>query len=116
MEKPLIYVAGALRSDIPGYISNIHKMIIMAEKIRRAGFAVFIPCLDILQGIVMGDLLFHDYFQNSFAIILRCDAIFLTPGWENSEGTKDEVDRAEQRGIPVFDNLDILINAFNMNQ
>lgn len=116
MIKPLIYIAGALRSDIPGYISNLHRMIKTGEQVRRSGMSVFIPGLDVLQGVVMGDMVFEDYFQNSFAILPRCDAIFLTPGWETSKGTAREIDLAKSLGIPVFDNINELVKAFSQNQ
>jgi len=44
-----VYVAGKLNSDACGYIKNVHRMIIWAEKVRKAGFAVFVPGLDFLQ-------------------------------------------------------------------
>ena len=109
--KKLIYVAGALRSDIPGYIANCHKMIVHAETIRRLGCSVFVPCLDLLQGLVMGDLKFHDYFDNSFEILKRCDAVALTPGWETSKGTQIEIELAKEKGIPVFETIEDLIKS-----
>ena len=103
MDKKLIYIAGALRGEIPEYIGNVSKMIKHAEKIRRLGFAVYIPCLDILQGVVMGDLSFKDYFDNSYEILKRCDAVSLVPGFEKSNGVKEEIEEADSRGIPVLE-------------
>lgn len=108
MNKQLIYIAGALRADVPTYISNLHRMIVYAEKVRRLGFAVYIPGLDLLQGLVMGDLSFNDYFENSYEILKRCDAVFVVPGWENSEGTKKELKEAQSKGIPIFYTIDEL--------
>jgi len=110
MDKKLIYIAGALSGSTTDYISNVSKMIKHAEKIRRLGFAVYIPCLDILQGIVMGDMIMSDYFDNSFAILSRCDAVSLTPGWENSNGTKLEIEEADSRNIPVLETWGDLLN------
>lgn len=109
MNKKLIYIAGTLRSDIPGYIANCSRMIKWGERVRRLGFAVFIPCLDLLQGLVLGDLEFNDYFDNSFVILERCDAVFLVPGWKQSEGTKKEIARANELGIPVFEDEEELV-------
>jgi hypothetical protein len=116
MNKALIYIAGALRSDIPGYISNMRKMILTAEEVRLQGYAVFIPCLDFLTGLTAGGYEFHDYFDNSFEILKRCDAIFLVPGWETSKGTAREIELAKSIGIPVFDNINDLVRAFSQNQ
>jgi len=110
--RPLIYVAGALRGDVPTYISNCSRMIKYAESIRRSGVAVYIPCLDLLQGLVMGDMEFTDYFNNSFEVLKRCDGVYLVPGWENSEGTKREIALAESIGIPVFSDM-IYLKQYN---
>lgn len=112
----LIYIAGALRGDIPTYISNASKMIKYGELIRRVGYSVYIPALDLLQGLVMGDMEFDDYFNNSFAILPRCDALYLVPNWENSEGTKKEIALAKSLNIPVFDNIDNMNAFFNINK
>ena len=114
--KKLIYVAGALRSDIPTYIRNMHNMIKEADKIRRLGFAVIIPCEDILRGLVCGDYEFEDYFENSFIVLERCDAVYVCHGWEKSEGTKKEIKRAEEKGIPVFYTKEALQEEFTKNR
>ena len=111
-KKFLIYIAGALSGDSPAYISNCSKMIKYSEMVRRNGYSVFIPCLDVLQGIVMGDLEFDDYFNNSFEILSRCDAIYLVPGWENSKGTKREMELADLRNIPIFSEIEKMNNYF----
>ena len=91
------------------YINIIHKMISTAEKVRKAGFAVFVPGLDFLQGVIFGNWDYPDYFDNSQPWLDASDAIFLTPGWETSEGTKREIERAKAQNIPVYSDLDTLI-------
>jgi len=108
MSKHLIYIAGALRADVPTYISNCSKMIKTAEKVRRQGYAVYIPCLDLIQGLVMSDLSFSDYFDNSAEVLTRCDAVFLCEGWESSKGTQHEIEIAGSLNIPVFESIDDL--------
>lgn len=112
-KKFLVYIAGALRGDIPTYISNCSKMIRYGELVRRTGYSVFIPCLDVLQGIVMGDMEFEDYFNNSFSILPRCDAVFLVPGWEESEGTNKEMALADSLNIPIFSEIEKMNEFFN---
>ena len=106
--KKLIYVAGALNSDAVGYIKNYHRMLLWAEKVRRAGFAVFVPALDFMMGVMFGDWEYTDYFDNSQPILNRCDAVFIVPGWENSSGTKKEIASAILQNIPVFYELEHL--------
>lgn len=104
-----VYIAGKLNSDAVGYIKNIHNMIYWAEKVRRAGFSVYIPAIDFIVGIVKGDLEYSDFFDNSQPWLLASDAVFLVPGWETSEGTKREIDTAHKNNIPVFKDINELI-------
>ena len=32
----------------------------------------------------------------------KCDALAVLPGWEQSSGTKEEIQRSEKRRIPIF--------------
>ena len=97
-----IYIAGALNADAVHYIQNLHRMIIWADKIRKQGCGVFIPCLDFLSGLVDGHYNYSDYFDNNQPWMEVADAIFVTPGWENSGGTHKEITRAAELDIPVF--------------
>lgn len=103
-----VYIAGKLNDDACGYIKNIHRMIIWAEKIRKLGFAVYVPGIDFLQGVIFGDWEYSDYFNNSQVWLDVSDAVFLVPGWETSEGTKREIKRAREQNIPIFVNTDDL--------
>jgi len=107
-ERKLIYIAGSLNSDAIGYIKNMHRMIKYAKEVRNAGYAVYVPALDFLEGLVDGNFDYPDYFDNSQPILARCDAVALTPGWETSKGTKREIEFAESLGIPVFDDINQL--------
>ena len=104
-----VYIAGKLNDDACGYIKNIHRMIKCAREVRQAGFSVYVPGNDFLEGLVDGDFNYEEYFCNSQPWLAASDAIFLVPGWETSEGTKHEIEYAEQLGIPVFDNLALLV-------
>lgn len=100
-----VYIAGKLNDDAVGYIQNMHRMMVTAEKVRCAGFAVLIPCLDILMGLKFGDYDYSDYFDNNVQWLKRSDAVFLTPGWEDSSGTQKEITIAKSMGIPVFSDI-----------
>jgi len=104
-----VYIAGKLNDEACGYIKNIHNMIMCGEKVRKLGFAVFVPGLDFLQGLVFGNWEYSDYFDNSQPWLDTADAVFLTPGWKTSSGTKREIERAKSRNIPVFSDLDLLV-------
>ena len=108
-----VYIAGKLNDMAIDYIKNCHKMIKTAKRVRDAGFSVYVPCIDILEGIVDGDFGYEDFFNNSQPWLLSADAIFLTPGWGTSEGTKREIALARENDIPVFDSLEVMIAHFN---
>lgn len=101
-EKKLIYIAGKLNDDACNYIKHCHRMIKHARKVRELGFAVMVPCLDILEGLIDGSFDYEDYFQNNIPILSRCDAVSLVPGWETSNGTAREIQIATEKNIPVF--------------
>jgi len=104
-----VYIAGKLNDTACDYIKNVHKMIKEAEKVRMSGFSVFIPCLDILAGIVSGNRNYEDYFNNSQEWLDVADALYVLDNWRTSKGTKREIKRARQKNIPVFYSLEDLI-------
>ncbi|MFW9972574.1 MAG: DUF4406 domain-containing protein [Candidatus Odinarchaeota archaeon] len=108
-----IYIAGALNSDACGYIKNLHKMIIYAEKVRKEEFSVFIPGIDFLAGVVIGTYNYNDYFDNSQPWMECADALFLVPGWIKSKGTKKEILKAKELNIPIFCRIKDLVKYYN---
>ena len=106
---PRVYVAGKLSAPAVEFIKNIHRMMTAAERVRKAGFAVFVPGIDILLGMRFGDWEYEDYFQNSQPWLDAADAIFVVRnGATSSAGTQREIARAEEAGIPVFTSLHAL--------
>jgi hypothetical protein len=106
-----LYVAGPLNSDACGYLKNVHSMLKHADAIRRKGWSVFIPALDLLCGIYAGDLDYPDYFENNAEWLRRSDAVFVCPGWEASKGTAREMAIASEMGKPIYFNLEGVPNA-----
>ncbi len=101
-----VYVAGKLNDDAVGYIQNIHRMIVIANAAREVGFAVFVPCIDILQGIVAGNWTYREYFDNSQPWLIASDAVLVVKeGYKNSKGTMREIETAKKHDIPVFFSL-----------
>ena len=112
--KKLVYVAGALNAPTCiGYIHNLHRMLVWAKDVRDAGFAVFTPGNDFLEGLVDGHYEYEDFFDNSQVILARCDAVFVVPRSDNSKGTQREIIYAKMLCIPVFDSLSDLKYYFD---
>jgi hypothetical protein len=116
MDKVRVYIAGRLNADNAcDYIKNVHRMVIWGEKVRRAGFSVYVPGIDLLVGLIMGDMVYTDYFENSQPWLLASHAMFLTPDWEvdnKTNGTGKEKETAKANDIPVFDNLEYMKKYF----
>lgn len=103
-----VYVAGKLNDHAVGYIRNMHIMMLCADKIRRAGFSVYVPCLDILMGMVFGNYDYEDYFDNSQPFLEACDYLFVCPDSDNSPGTQKEITTARALGIPIVTSMEEL--------
>ena len=98
-----VYIAGKLNDMACDYIKNVHGMIKAAEEVRKAGFSVFIPGIDLLCGIVNGNWTYTDYFNNSQPWLDVSDAIYVrSKNWKSSSGTIREIKRAAKQNIPVF--------------
>lgn len=97
-----VYIAGKLNDMAPEYIKNMHRMMEQAERVRKMGFSVFVPCLDILMGLMTGEWNYEDYFQNSQPWLEVSHAMLVGHGASSSNGTKKEMERADKAGIPVF--------------
>lgn len=97
-----IYVAGPYRSPtIHGIIENIRRAEEVSIEALRKGWSPFVPH----KNLSLLDGLFPDaaFLAADMAWLERADAVVLAPGWENSEGTRAEIERAKEMGIPVFE-------------
>lgn len=109
VEKKLrAYIAGKLNADAVGYIQNCHRMIKAAKEVRDLGVAVYVPCNDFLEGLVDGDFSYYDYFENSQPWLEVSDFMYICLGWEDSSGTKKEIEFAKALGKPIFFNIEDL--------
>lgn len=106
--KRRIYIAGALNADACQYIKNLSKMCCWAVQVKAKGFSVFVPGLDFLLGFWAGSWEYETYFKNNQPWLEVSDAVFLVPGWENSKGTKKEIELAKKFNIPLFTKLEQL--------
>jgi Domain of unknown function (DUF4406) len=80
-----------------------------ATKIFLAGHAPFAPWLDFHYQLMLREgerLQVDDYYKNSLAWLQVADVVFVIPGWENSNGTVNEIAEAERLGIPVVYSID----------
>lgn len=110
-----VYIAGKLNDMAVDYLYNVHVMMYVAQIVKSCGFSVYVPCMDLLLGIMFGYKKYHDYFDNSQPWLEAADAVFLVPGWQKSSGTKMEMELATVRKIPIFDDLEDLLDHFQIS-
>jgi len=107
-----IYVAGPYSaSNAMDVLRNIRYGIEVSTKVLLAGFAPFCPWLD--YHFVLEDnyekLLVSDLREYSLAWLEVSDAMLVLWGWEKSEGTLKEIERAKELDIPIYYELPALI-------
>ncbi len=100
------YCAAKLSSpDVCKYLQNVSANMVQAEELRQLGVSVFVPAVDLLMGIKFGNYEYSDFFDYGQMWLDASDFVYLTPNWETSKGTRREIERATEKGIPVFDNI-----------
>jgi len=113
-----IYIAGAYSADnVLDVFHNIRNGIEMSSHILRLGFAPFCPWLD--YHYVLEDnfrvLTVQDFYEYSLAWLEVSDALLILKDYEHSKGTLAEIEFAKEKNIPVFYDVDELLNFFNSN-
>ena len=101
-----VYIAGAYSSDnVLGVLRNISNGLRVSKEVMLAGYAVFSPWLDHQLVLMCNDRecpTVQHLQSHSIAWLEVSDAVVLVPGWEQSNGTKKEIEIAEKLGIPVY--------------
>lgn len=115
-----VYVAGPYSADnVLGVLQNIGRGERACAELFHEGLAPFCPWHDktyAMDALCQGDGV-EAFREHSMAWLEVAQAVFVLPGWEQSEGTKAEMLRAENIGIPVFfDKLAVLGWAADMNE
>lgn len=78
------------------------------KRVIEAGAFAFVPHLNSEHYELDVDKSADWWREADLAILKRCDAIFMMPGWEKSKGAVKEKEFAEREKIPVFYGIDTL--------
>lgn len=100
----MVYCAGPFQ--LPEPIANIHRAIDVAEELESTGLVTAcVPHLNMLWDLIHTHSAewWYDY---DLAYLARCDALLRISG--PSRGADNEVEYAQDHGIPVFYNTDDL--------
>ena len=103
---PLVYIAGPLGGATPEHVaSNIAQAASYREPIALAGGCPVCPHT-MTQGLYGADVDERFWLDAMLALLARCDALLLTPGWETSAGARAEHARTLTRHVPAFEARD----------
>ena len=97
----LVYVAGKFRGPNAWAIEqNIRAAEVVGMEVAQLGAAPVIPHAN--TRFFHGTITDEFWLAATMALLERCDAVMLVPGWPTSTGALAEVARAKQLGLPVF--------------
>jgi hypothetical protein len=99
-----IYVAGPYSADnVIDVLNNIQKGMSLCAQILKNGDAPFCPWLDYQFHFFEPTLTVEDYYRYSMAWLEVSEEVWVLSTYRGSEskGTKAEIERATELGIPV---------------
>jgi hypothetical protein len=97
----LAYVAGPYRASTEsGVVQNIRNAEAVAIELWKMGYAVICPHKNtaLFGGLAPDEV----WLKGDLVMMERCDVIVCTPDWRKSSGARDEVKRAIECDIPVY--------------
>ena len=108
-----VYVAGAISSPILEQgLNNIRRGIIKGVELLKLGYAPYIPHLDYQFNLMQDEHINVDlYYSYDLEWLSVCEAVLVVEGWEKSRGVKAELEFAKENNIPIYYNVEELLNS-----
>ena len=108
-EVETVFIAGAYRgSDFNEVETNIRLAESYSIELWNRGYKVFCPHLNTRHFEVKAKAHEEAYKEFDMTMLQSCDAVLALPNWQTSLGAKQEIDKANESGKPVFYSLDEL--------
>jgi hypothetical protein len=112
---PHIYIAHKYTEPSPYLVQrHIDRARLYAQEVAIMGGMPITPGL--VSGNFDGIQDYQWWCDAYIQLMRRCDAVFMTPGWEKSNGATAELTEALRLGMPVFYHLTELKRWINGNQ
>ncbi len=105
----LIYVSGPYTGRVD---ANTAAAIEAGQLLREHGFVALVPHITIVPMEAPDSPRgYAQAMRECVALMLRCDAVLMIAGWEQSRGARIEHWIARRNGLPVFETLETLIGG-----
>ena len=102
----ILYVAGPYSCDpVPDAFANMRRGTRVCAELIMEGIDAFCPWADWILWMTLRDgetIPKERIYAYSMAFLEVSDAVYVLDRWERSPGTKKEIIRAQELGIPVF--------------
>ena len=99
----VIYVAGAFRAKTQwGIMQNVRKAEDASLKLWKLGYAVICP--HTMTQHFQNECPDEIWLDGCLELLRRCDAIYLVEGWQDSEGSLEECELAQELGLVIIGN------------
>lgn len=108
----MIYLAAPYRHDNPAIMAQrLDATRDATERMIRGGLRVFSP---LVYSTAMQAEPPDTWYQFDLEILDRCDelVVLMLPGWQDSYGVGLEIERALERGMPVFQLYPNMVSSF----
>ncbi len=99
----VVYVAGPFRADTQwGIMQNVRKAEDAALMLWKAGYIALCP--HAMTQNYQNECPDGVWLEGCIELLRRCDAIYLVEGWQNSEGSGEELKIAKELGLAIMGN------------
>lgn len=115
-----VYVAGPIgaknnaKSPLLESLDNIRKGIRASVKVLLAGHIPFCPFLDhLFWSQLKGNEQITERMIKNYSLewLKCCDAMIVLPGWQESQGTLDEMVVAKREGITIYHGVRVFLDS-----
>ena len=100
----IVYIAGPY-GDSGGYLAierNIARAREAAVFLAERGIGFFCPHLNSAHFECIIEQPTEFWYEMDLRLLDACDAILMVEGWQNSNGARAELERAQRLGLPVL--------------
>ena len=102
MIRKKVYISGAISNTTGDYK---RRFAIMDDMLQCLGYDTVNPAN--LSEVMRGEFTWRDYMNVCFAMLMKCDAICMMDGWEESDGAIIEYRAALKSGLEIMSEYEI---------